>query len=297
MKEIVFLSGKGGTGKTSITAAFAQLAKKSILCDADVDASNLHLLLQPQKLKQHNFSGGRQAVINHQNCTQCGKCLDLCKFGSITQDYNVRSHDCEGCGVCVDLCPENAIDFPEKENGNWFISETDVGPMVHARLGLGEDNSGKLVSLIRREARTLLMEKQYTYLLTDGPPGVGCPAIASLSGADAVVVIAEPTLSGVHDADRTFQLIHHFGSRCLVTVNKSDLNPELSTRIHAMAKRAGIFILPSLSFDPMITEAMLHRQPIITYAPSSNITEQIKMVWEQIIKEIETQKRVGLHIH
>jgi MinD superfamily P-loop ATPase len=211
MKEIVILSGKGGTGKTSLTASFAILAENPILCDTDVDAADLHLLLQPEVQRQSEFSGGNLAFINQDRCTACGYCRDLCRFDAIQDNFQVDPINCEGCGVCVDLCPEAAIDFPAQKSGDWFISATRVGPMVHARLGIGEENSGKLVSLIRGKARLLAEENLCSLILIDGPPGIGCPVIASITNSDAVVIIVEPTVSGFHDIKRVAELTNHFG--------------------------------------------------------------------------------------
>ncbi|MBU4480684.1 4Fe-4S binding protein, partial [Patescibacteria group bacterium] len=178
MREIVIISGKGGTGKTSLTAAFAALAKNSVLCDADVDAADLHLLMQPEIRQQTDFMGGGIAVINPDLCIGCGTCMELCRFEAITDRFEVDTIRCEGCGVCVDFCPEKAIDFPTKRCGEWYLSDTRFGPMVHARLGIAEENSGKLVSLIRKEVRQLAEERGADLVITDGPPGIGCPVIA-----------------------------------------------------------------------------------------------------------------------
>jgi MinD superfamily P-loop ATPase len=194
MKELVIISGKGGTGKTSLVAAFASLAEKKVLCDADVDAADLHLIMNPKVIRQTDFQSGNTAVINNDRCTGCGLCRELCRRNAISEDYKVNPIDCEGCGVCVYFCPENAIDFPENTCGEWFVSDTRFGPLVHARLGIAEENSGKLVTLVRREAGKLAEQKGLDLILTDGPPGVGCPVIASIGGADAVLIVTEPTV-------------------------------------------------------------------------------------------------------
>jgi MinD superfamily P-loop ATPase len=196
MREIVVLSGKGGTGKTSLTGAFARLAENCVVCDADVDAADLHLLLKPEVEQRSDFMGGGVAVIDPNRCTFCGRCRELCRFEAISPDYVVDAIACEGCGVCVDLCPEKAVDFPIKKCGEWYRSSTASGPMIHARLGIAEENSGKLVSLVRRQARDVAEESGRDLILTDGPPGIGCPVIASLGGATLVVLVVEPTLSG-----------------------------------------------------------------------------------------------------
>ena len=226
MKELVILSGKGGTGKTSLTAAFAAVSKKSILCDAYVDAADLHLLMSPEIKQKTDFKGGGIAIIDPDKCTECGQCIELCRFDAISDDFVVDKIDCEGCGVCVDLCPEQAIDFPTQTCGEWYISDTRFGPMVHARLGIAEENSGKLVALVRQEARKFAEEKNIDLILTDGPPGVGCPVIASIGGATALLIVTEPTVSGIHDMTRALELAEFFKVPAMVLVNKYDLNPD-----------------------------------------------------------------------
>ena len=216
MRELVILSGKGGTGKTSVTAAFASLARNMVLCDADVDAADLHLILSPDFKKTMEFKGGHEAVINPDLCTQCGRCIEVCRFGAVKDSFEIDPIDCEGCGVCVDLCPEKAIDFPEIVCGEWYISDTRFGPMVHARLGIAQENSGKLVSLIRGEAKKLAAKNNLDLILTDGPPGIGCPVIASIGQATAVLIVAEPTVSGLHDMERVGQLSKHFNIPAMV---------------------------------------------------------------------------------
>ena len=210
MKELIVISGKGGTGKTSLMAAFASLAENKVLCDADVDAADLHLIMAPEVRERRDFQSGNTAVIDQDKCTECGQCLDLCRWNAISNDFEVNAIACEGCGVCVYFCPEKAIDFPENTCGEWFVSDTRFGPMVHARLGIAEENSGKLVTLVRQQAGKLAEAKNLDLILTDGPPGVGCPVIASVGGATAVLIVTEPTVSGVHDMQRVAQLAAHF---------------------------------------------------------------------------------------
>ncbi|MGD9023120.1 MAG: ATP-binding protein, partial [Deltaproteobacteria bacterium] len=224
MRELVIISGKGGTGKTSLIAAFASLAESKALCDADVDAADLHLLTNPSIKERHDFQGGSTAVIDRDRCTECGLCRDLCRWAAVRETFEVDPIACEGCGVCVYFCPEQAIDFPVKTCGQWFISDTRFGPMVHARLGIAEENSGKLVTLVRREARALAERKMLDLIITDGPPGIGCPVIASIGGASAVLIVAEPSVSGIHDMERVAQLAAHFKVPAMVCVNKFDLN-------------------------------------------------------------------------
>ena len=282
MKELVVLSGKGGTGKTSLTAAFANLAKKSAICDADVDAADLHLLLNPQIKTTTTFQGGYEARIDLNRCTSCGLCLDLCHFQAISQEFVVDGLNCEGCGVCVDMCPIQAIEFPLKNSGKWFSSETRFGPMVHASLGIAQENSGKLVTLVRQEARKVAQERDLEQIIIDGPPGVGCSVIASLTGASAVVIVAEPSLSGVHDMKRVLQLTSKLGVPAMVCVNKYDLNPELSAGISQEIKKQHLVFLGNIPYDPDLTKAMIKSQTIIEYAPDSPTSKAVIKIWESI---------------
>ncbi len=284
MKELVIISGKGGTGKTSLTAAFAALAENMVLCDADVDAADLHLLMKPDFRERTDFQGGGIAEIDPEKCIQCGLCLDLCRFGAISQDYVVDPIDCEGCGVCVDFCPEEAIAFPIQTCGEWYISGTRYGPMVHARLGIAEENSGKLVSLVRQESARLAEEQHKDLIITDGPPGVGCPVIASIGGAAGVLIVTEPTVSGLHDMERVADLAAHFKVPAMACINKSDLNPEQSERIEQLAADKGIEILGRIPFDPVFIKSMVQGQNVIEYSPDSEIAGAIRRMWERIIR-------------
>jgi len=283
MHELVIISGKGGTGKTSIAAAFASLAKSSILCDADVDAADLHLLMAPDIKKKSDFMGGGIAVIDKDKCTQCDLCRELCRFDAISPDFVVNQIDCEGCGVCVDFCPEQAIDFPIKKCGEWFISKTRFGPMVHARLGIAEENSGKLVTLIRQEAKKLAKRENLDLILTDGPPGIGCPVIASIGGANALLIIAEPTVSGLHDMERVAQLAAHFKVPGMLSINKFDLNLDQTRNIENLAKKLGINILGNIPFDPIFVKSMIQCQNIFEYNKDSATSEAVKQIWHKII--------------
>ena len=283
MKELVIISGKGGTGKTSLTAAFASLAENNVLCDADVDAADLHLLMNPKVNFQSDFQGGGVAVINQDRCVDCGLCRDLCRFDAINDSYEVNLIDCEGCGVCVDLCPEKAIDFPVKTCGEWFISDTRFGPMVHARLGIAEENSGKLVTLIRQEAKKLADKKKLNMIITDGPPGTGCPVIASIGGATTLLIITEPTVSGLHDMKRVVQLADHFKIPGMVCVNKFDLNVEQTKAIEKIAQENNLLVLPRIPFDPVFTRSMIEGKNIFEYQKSTDLTITVKKVWNEII--------------
>ena len=286
MKELVVISGKGGTGKTSLMAAFASLAKNNVLCDADVDAADLHLLMAPDIRERHDFQGGGTAIINPDKCTQCGLCRDLCRWHAVSERFEVDPVECEGCGVCVDFCPEQAIDFPIKTCGEWFISNTRFGPMVHARLGIAEENSGKLVTLVRQEAKKLAEKNQLNLLITDGPPGVGCPVIASVGGASAVLIVAEPTVSGLHDMERVAQLAAHFKVPAMVCINKSDLNLDQTIAIEKLAKENNITIVGRIPFDPVFTESMVQGETVIEYQTTSKVSQIVEEIWSKIRKSI-----------
>jgi MinD superfamily P-loop ATPase len=282
MKELIVISGKGGTGKTSLIASFASLAESKILCDADVDAADLHLLMHPHISIRADFKSGHIANIDRNKCSECRLCLDLCKFSAISNDFKVNPIDCEGCGVCVYFCPEKAIDFPENTCGHWFYAETRFGPMVHARLGIAEQNSGKLVTFVRQESKRLADKKDLDLILTDGPPGVGCPVIASIGGASAVLIVAEPTLSGIHDMERVVQLANHFNVPAMLCVNKFDLNLDLTRDIEHFAKDEGMSCLGRIPFDPIFTEAMVKGQTLIEYNRESKAGHAVKEIWNAL---------------
>ena len=283
MKELVVISGKGGTGKTSLVAAFASLARDKILCDADVDAADLHLIMKPKIKESHDFQGGHTAVINSERCTECGLCRELCRWDAIGDGFEVDPIACEGCGVCFYFCPENAVDFPENTCGEWYISETRLGPMVHARLGIAQENSGKLVTLVRQESKKFAEDKKLDLILTDGPPGVGCPVIASIGGATAVLIVAEPTVSGRHDMERVVQLASHFNVPAMVCVNKFDLNPEKAEAIEYYAREKKVSVLGRIPFDPVFTKSMVQGQTIFEYNTGSEATQSVQQIWEKVL--------------
>ena len=287
MKELIVISGKGGTGKTSLIAAFSSLAENKVLCDADVDAADLHLIMDPAVTRSADFQSGNTAVINKDPCTECGLCREMCRFNAISTDYKVNPIDCEGCGVCVHFCPEDAIDFPVSTCGEWFVSDTRFGPMVHARLGIAEENSGKLVTLVRQEARKLAEAKHLDLILTDGPPGVGCPVIASIGGASAVLIVTEPTVSGKHDMERVAQLAAHFKVPAMICVNKFDLNLELTREIEKYAEEKDIVCLGRIPFDPIFTKAMIQAQTVFEYDGRSSVGEAIRSTWQRLAEKIE----------
>ena len=272
-----------------------------IFCDADVDAADLHLILEPDFKQLSDFIGGNEAVINPDKCTQCGRCLEVCRFDAVrfdadTNTYEVDPIECEGCGVCFDLCPEQAIDFPETICGQWYISDTRFGPMVHARLGIAQENSGKLVALVRQEAREIAKNKNLDLILTDGPPGIGCPVIASIGQATAILIIAEPTVSGIHDLERVGQLSKHFNIPAMVCINKYDLNPDQTKKIEDLAKVNGIAIVGRISFDQTFTEAMIQAKTIFEYNENSQASIEIRQVWGNILSLPEFKNPVTNNI-
>jgi len=286
MKEIVIISGKGGTGKTSIIAAFASLFENKVLCDADVDAADLHLIMEPDIKERHDFQSGRTALINRDKCVECGLCRDLCRWDAISEDFVVDSIECEGCGVCWYFCPEKAIESPLNTCGEWYLSDTRFGPMAHARLDIAEENSGKLVSLIRQEGKKLAEEKNMDLLLTDGPPGIGCPVIASLGGAAAVLIVSEPTVSGRHDMQRVAQLAAFFKIPAMLCVNKFDLNPDEGEAIEAFAKEKNIDVIGRVPFDPTFTKAMVQGKTIVEFDEHSKGCDAVKSIWKNLAQSL-----------
>ncbi|MBN2455274.1 MAG: ATP-binding protein [Sedimentisphaerales bacterium] len=291
MKEIVVISGKGGTGKTSIVAAFAALAKNAVLADCDVDAADLHLVLEPRVKQTSDFSGGKQAFIVTGKCIGCGKCQELCRFDAIKFDgkgsdvvdktFTVDPISCEGCKVCIEFCPVDAIEFNDSINGQWFISDTRFGTMVHAKLGIAEENSGKLVSLIRKEAKRIAEEEKKDLIIVDGSPGIGCPVIASITGADLVLIITEPTLSGKHDLGRVADLAAGFKMPVLVAVNKFDLNSDMAYKIEEDAIKRNIKVAGRIRYDKAFTKAQIMKTSVVEYTAGA-VTEDVKALWRNV---------------
>ena len=289
MREFVVISGKGGTGKTSLTASFAALARNAVLADCDVDAADLHLVLTPTVRRRENFYCGHTAFIRPADCTGCGACLIRCRFDAVRKTkggtgeatFTIDATACEGCGVCVWSCPVKAIDFPERLCGEWYVSDTRHGPMVHARLTPGGENSGKLVAKVRDTARALAEERKDELILIDGPPGIGCAVIASVSGTSQVLVVTEPTLSGAHDLARVLKLTSHFRIPTAVCVNKWDLNAEMTDRIEAEARRAGTTIAGRVRYGRAVTDAQLQGRAVVEI-DSGPIAADIHAVWENL---------------
>ena len=283
-RELVVISGKGGTGKTSVVAAFAALAGGAVLADCDVDAADLHLVVRPEIGDEHEFSGRRQAVIDRAACTDCGRCAEVCRFAAVlvTADdhYSIDPIACEGCALCRRMCPADAIHMEPVINGAWMVSETRFGPLVHARLGVAEDNSGRLVTLVRNEARRVAKEQGLPLVIVDGSPGIGCPVIASLAGADLVLAVTEPTVSGRHDLDRVLQVVRQFRLPFAVCVNKADLNPDLSARIAEEATAAGAAFVATVDYDPAVTHAQVAGIDVVNYG--GRAAAEITKLWETV---------------
>jgi len=300
MKQIVVLSGKGGTGKTTVTAALAHLASqnpgtRAVLVDADVDAANLELLLDPQSLETHEFIGSQIAAITPELCTECGRCAAVCRFDAIRKNngcYTVDVTACEGCATCKTQCPNNAIVMHPRVSGRWFSSSSRYGPLFHARLSPAQENSGKLVSLLKQHARTQALDEGFPLVIVDGPPGIGCPAIAAISGADVVIVVTEPTAAGIHDMQRVLNLTHHFGIQTLVCINKADIYPAGTDAITAYCQQKKLPVIGQLPFDLSMTNAMIQGQPITTYLPDSSISRTLYHIWQGILAHIHVNEAV-----
>ena len=281
MKQIVVISGKGGTGKTVMTGAFASLAKNHVMADCDVDAADLHLLLQPKIKERHDFRSGLSASIDKKICQQCGKCIAACRFNAISDSFVIDHVSCEGCAFCSYICPVNAIKMEENLAGEWFISETRFGPLVHAKLGIAEENSGKLVALVRKQAKELAEKNGCDWVIIDGAPGIGCPVIASLSGIDCAVVVTEPTLSGLHDASRVVEVTKHFNVPSRLIINKYDLNTDMSEKIEEYCENNGITLIGKVKFDKTVVESMVEGKTIIEYKDSA-VKDEIRRIWEKL---------------
>ncbi|MBM3120097.1 MAG: (4Fe-4S)-binding protein [Chloroflexi bacterium] len=284
MKELVVLSGKGGTGKTSIVASFAALAQKKVLVDCDVDAADLHLVLKPDIRQDNEFWSGQVAEIDERKCTECGLCQELCRFEAIA-DFEVDPTSCEGCSFCSRICPVEAITMKERLSGHWFISDTKYGPMVHARLGIAQENSGKLVALVRQQAKQIADKDGLDYIISDGPPGIGCPVISSLSGASLALVVTEPTLSGIHDLGRVVDVCRHFNVPVVVSINKYDINEDNVRHIESYCLSQGLEITARIPFDNAVTEAMVQGLPVVEYRDSP-VSRQINLLWRSILRLI-----------
>ncbi|MBN1304204.1 MAG: ATP-binding protein [Anaerolineales bacterium] len=291
LKQLVILSGKGGTGKTSVTAALAHLAftgsppVKVVLADADVDAANLGLVLQPDQKEEHDFVGGALAVIDQNKCEGCGICEQVCRFYAVIEDgkkYTVDSRACDGCAACVYQCPDEAITMQPQVVGRWFRADSRYGPLLHAELEPAQENSGKLVTMVKQQARLWGLDNALDVILIDGPPGIGCPAISAASGADLALIVAEPTVSGIHDLKRILQMTMHFRLRSLVCINKADVFPEGTIEIEHTCQILGVDVIGKIPFDETVTQAMVHGEAVTAYCLQSPASQAICAIWQKL---------------
>ena len=286
MRQLTVLSGKGGTGKTTITASFAALAKNAVVADCDVDAPDLHMLLHPEVIETQKFRGAKLAVIDEAKCTKCGLCREKCAFDAVTPDLTIDAVACEGCGVCAIVCPAHAIALAERVSGEAYLSRTKYGFMSHALLYAGEANSGKLVTLVRQNAKILAKREHSDLIIIDGSPGIGCPVIASISGVDAALVVTEPTLSGIHDLERVLQLLAHFNVKPFVCVNMHDINVANTERIAGFCREHDVEVVGRIPFNRKVTEAMVNGKTIVEYSPRSVVAEEIASAWQKVSKAL-----------
>jgi MinD superfamily P-loop ATPase len=311
MKQLVVLSGKGGTGKTSLAAAFAHLAHdgrspiQAVLADADVDAANLELVLRPERLETHDFTGGAVAIIDPQRCQNCGICEQVCRFDAIlsppssgkeagSECYRVDPIACDGCAACVYQCPEEAIRMQPQTVGRWYRSESRYGTLFHADLFPAQENSGKLVTLVKQNARLLALDTNSHAVIVDGPPGIGCPVIAAAAGADLAVIVTEPTLAGVHDLKRILQTTTHFRIPALVVINKADIYPQGAAQIEALCSELGVELIGQIPFDPTVTEAMLNGEPVTAYRVKAPASQAMATIWQIVMDRLVSSG--GFHV-
>jgi len=299
MKQIVVLSGKGGTGKTSVTAGFAHLASQSdqpvraVLVDADVDASNLELVLRPRQVEQNAFTGGAVAEIDPELCERCGNCAEVCRFEAVLYPgqngdsaYSIDPIACEGCASCMYQCPADAIRMIPQQAGYWYRSETPFGPLFHALLIPGQENSGKLVTLVKQRARLLALEENYPLQIVDGPPGIGCPVISAISGADLALIVTEPTVSGIHDLERILETTEHFKLASQVCINKADLYPASAAQIEAFCEARSIPVVGRIPFDESVTAAMVSGFPVTQHRPCSPASQAVERIWHAVLASL-----------
>jgi MinD superfamily P-loop ATPase len=291
MKQLTVISGKGGTGKTVLTASFAALASNAVVVDCDVDAANLYLLLHPEIQETRSFTGGKKAEFIRERCTGCFECLTVCRFDAISSgqngDIEIAPFSCEGCGVCAAVCPVDAIEMIPNVSGEWFVSKTRFGPFVHARLGIAEENSGKLVSEIRKKAKELAEKNGANFILIDGPPGIGCPVISSLTGTDMALVVTEPTLAGIHDMKRVIQTAQHFGIKTACCINKFDLNLDNSDQIAAWCRDQSVPLIGTIPYDLSVMQSMVQGVPAVEYKDCRS-AERFKTIWEKTQKLVNS---------
>jgi MinD superfamily P-loop ATPase len=299
VKQLVILSGKGGTGKTSVAAALAHLAAagdqpvRAVLADADVDAANLELVLDPIRLEAHDFTGGGVAIVDPAMCEGCGVCIEVCRFDAISEASpgaktpNVDPIACDGCAACVYQCPTGAIHMESQTAGQWFRSDSRYGPLFHAALRPAQENSGKLVTMVKQQARLLALDEGYELIVVDGPPGIGCPVISAAAGADLALIVAEPTAAGVHDMERVLEVTRHFGVSALVCVNKADLYPAGTKHIEAYCRAHEVEVIGHIPFDATVTEAMVRGEPVTAYRPDAPASRAIGRIWQAVAAWLE----------
>jgi len=282
MKQICVISGKGGTGKTILTASMASVVSNKVMSDCDVDAADLHLILHPRIKETHEYFGGFEAIIDADKCIKCGKCEDVCRYNAI-EDFQVVSVACEGCGACEVVCPENAISLEDAQSGHWYVSDTEYGLMVHAKLGIAAENSGKLVSQVRQRAKEIAEEKGLEYVIVDGPPGIGCPVLAALTGIDLAVIVCEPSLSGIHDMERVHGVCSHFGIKDSVVVNKYDINLENTEQVEKWCKENSVPLIGRIRFDQAVTESLVAAVPLVEHSREGAALD-MRQVCDEIIE-------------
>lgn len=293
--EIVILSGKGGTGKTSITAAFAALSEKAVFADCDVDAADLQLLLSPAVYHSENFTSGAKALIDQLKCTRCSICQELCRFNAISvirDEFIIDEYVCEGCGLCAAACPENAIRIDTFENNHINFANCRFGPIIYGKLGIAEENSGRLVSKIRQYAKEKGSAINADYIIIDGPPGIGCPAISSVTGSDLVVAVTEPTLSGWHDLSRLIDMISRFHTPVYVIINKYDLNEDMCLIMENRLKAKGIQVLGKIPYDESMIFALLEGKTICEFIPDGLMTREIKNIWNELVSIVPEPENI-----
>jgi MinD superfamily P-loop ATPase len=281
MKQVTIISGKGGTGKTSITAAFASIADNAIFADCDVDAADLHLIFKPDIKEKMSFHGLKIASVNKDICTDCKKCYYNCKFNAIDEEINIIKESCEGCGLCEYICSVDAIKMIDRESGFSYISDSRFGPMAHAILKTAEEASGKLVTVVRNNAKNLAEKKNKDLIIIDGPPGIGCPVISSISGVDLVLIVTEPTLSAIHDLERIFGVAQHFKIPAVVCINKYDINLDNTEKIEQYCKSNNIDVVGKLPYDSVVTEAMINEKNVIEYS-KGYFSDMLIAMWDDI---------------
>jgi len=289
LKELTIVSGKGGTGKTTVTAAFASLVPEKIMTDCDVDAADLHLILQPEILREEKFIGGRMPQMDKSLCTDCGLCQQECRFAAIDyseeRGYHINPFACDNCGLCAFVCPEGAITMVDAVNGAWYISRTPYGKMVHAKLGIGEDNSGKLVTLVRQQAKKLAEEENLSLIINDGPPGIGCPVTAAITGASMVLVVTEPTIAGIHDLERVCELCRHFQLPVLVCINKYSINLVNTQKIRQYCQEREIPVVGEIPFEPQVNQALVARKSVVDF-PCGQVSRVVRQLVEEVLARL-----------